>query len=63
MTEKEIHQCILDEESVYEVGHGLVSNSPNCLCTVCRTSELTALSWVKKCLTCGNVRIMPKDRK
>lgn len=70
MTEKDMHQCILDDESVIKIGNGLVSNPPNCLCTVCRTvkvekitRELKTLSSVKTCLTCGNIRVMPEDRK
>lgn len=63
MTEKDMHQCILDEKSVIKIGNGLVSNPPNCLCTVCRTRELETLGWAKTCLTCGNIRVMPEDRK
>lgn len=67
MTEKDMHQCILDDESVIKIGNGLVSNPPNCLCTVCRTRDVTSSPYIinygKICLTCGNIRVMPKDRK
>lgn len=77
MTEKDMHQCILDHRRI-EISKTtqlisatcFTNRDTRCLCTVCRTvkvekitRELKTLSSVKTCLTCGNIRVMPEDRK